>query len=58
MWQNSMTIKTIVSTNGIEQATTAPARKPRLKKLTKRTIINASSSDFVNSAIFSSTTIG
>ena len=53
-----MTIKTIVSTNGIEQATTAPARKPRLKKLTKRTIINASSSDFVNSAIFSSTTIG
>ena len=29
----------------MEHATTAPARKPRLKKLTKRTIMNASSND-------------
>ena len=48
----------MVNTSGIEHATTAPARKPRLKKLTKRTIAKASCNDLVNSAIFSSTTAG
>ena len=40
----SMNTKTIASTSGIEQATTSPARRPRLTKLTMRTITTASNS--------------
>lgn len=43
----SMNTKTIASTSGIEQATTSPARRPRLTKLTMRTITTASNSAWV-----------
>src|SRR4029077_15584669 len=44
------------STSGIEHATTTPARIPRLKKLTARTIAIASQSALVNPPTASSTT--
>src|ERR1700738_3006355 len=46
------------STSGIEQATTTPARRPRLTKLTPRTIAIASHSALVKPPTASSTTTG
>ncbi|MNN43371.1 hypothetical protein D3C81_1576050 [compost metagenome] len=43
----SMNTNTIASTNGIEQATTRPARMPRLTKLTASTITTASNNALV-----------
>ncbi len=53
-----MATKVAASTSGIEKATTAPARSPRLMKLTASTIAIASQSALVNSLIDSSTTCG
>src|SRR5271167_2149932 len=46
------------STSGIEQATTTPARRPRLKKLTASTIAIASHNALVKPPTASSTTTG
>ena len=40
-----MNMKTVASTTGIDRATTAPARNPRLKKLIAITMTSASHSD-------------
>ena len=52
----SMPMKVIASTNGMEQATTIPARSPKLTKLTARTMMTASFSALVKPATDSSTT--
>ncbi|KAF1068141.1 MAG: hypothetical protein GAK45_01454 [Pseudomonas citronellolis] len=52
----SMNTKTIASTSGIEQATTSPARTPRLTKLTARTMTMASNSALVKPPTAFSTT--
>ncbi|MNE77275.1 hypothetical protein D3C80_1735770 [compost metagenome] len=52
----SMNTNTIASTSGIEQATTSPARTPRLTKLTSSTITTASNSALVKPPTASSTT--
>ncbi|MNE63144.1 hypothetical protein D3C80_1584750 [compost metagenome] len=52
----SMNTNTIASTSGIEQATTSPARTPRLTKLTARTITTASNRALVKPPTASSTT--
>ncbi len=52
----SMNTKTMASTSGIEQATTNPARKPRLTKLTINTITTASNSALVKPPTAFSTT--
>ncbi|MNQ68305.1 hypothetical protein D3C85_828550 [compost metagenome] len=52
----SMNTNTIASTNGIEQATTSPARTPRLTKLTNSTITTASNNALVKPPTASSTT--
>ncbi|MNO32923.1 hypothetical protein D3C76_229280 [compost metagenome] len=52
----SMNTKTIASTSGIEQATTSPARTPRLMKLTTSTITTASNKALVKPPTASSTT--
>ncbi|MNQ22271.1 hypothetical protein D3C85_354100 [compost metagenome] len=44
-----MTAKVIASTSGIDSATTRPVRRPREKKLTRRTMITASVSTRTNS---------
>ncbi|MCY1241047.1 hypothetical protein D9M72_539300 [compost metagenome] len=44
---SDMARKVIASTSGIDNDTTKPARKPRLMKLTARTITTASKSAFV-----------
>ena len=46
---NSMTGNTIASVSGIDSATTAPARTPRLMKLTAMMIAIACHSDVMNS---------
>ena len=52
----SMNRKTMANTSGIEQATTNPARTPRLMKLTTRTITTASNNALVKPPTASSTT--
>ncbi len=52
----SMNTKTMASTSGIEQATTSPARTPRLMKLTTSTMITASNRALVKPPTASSTT--
>ncbi|MNK95664.1 hypothetical protein D3C87_1159110 [compost metagenome] len=52
----SMNTNTIASTNGIEHATTSPARTPRLTKLTSSTITTASNKALVKPPTASSTT--
>ena len=51
-----MPMKVIASTSGIEQATTIPARIPKLMKLTTRTMMTASFSALVKPATECSTT--
>jgi hypothetical protein len=41
---NSIPVKTIARTSGIDSATTVPARAPRLKKLTASTMAIAAQS--------------
>ena len=53
----SITTKTIASTSGIDSATTAPARSPRLRKLTASTMAIASHSDSMKSPIALSTVV-
>ena len=52
----SMNTKTMASTSGIEQATTSPARTPRLTKLTASTITTASNKALVKPPTASLTT--
>ena len=54
----SIATKTAASTSGMEQATTAPARRPRLRKLTPNTIAIASHSASMKSSTALSTTRG
>ena len=49
---------TTARTSGIESATTAPARNPRLRKLIPKTIATASQRVFMNSLIECSTVTG
>ncbi|KFC62447.1 hypothetical protein FF80_03542 [Devosia sp. LC5] len=58
MPMNSMNTKTSASTIGIEMATTSPARKPRLRKLTTSAMTTASNRDLVKPPTASSTTWG
>ena len=53
-----MVTNTAARTSGIERATTAPARMPRAKRLTPRTIAIASHRAFMNSFTASSTVTG
>ena len=53
-----MTQKTPVKTKGIQKATTKPVRRPRLRKLTTRTMMMASRRVSVKSLIDSLTTCG
>ena len=53
-----MKTNVIASTSGIEQATTSPALKPRLMKLTSSTIATASNSASVKPPTAFSTTAG
>ena len=52
----SMNTNTSASTSGIEHATTSPARRPRLIKLTTSTMITASNSALVKPPTASCTT--
>ncbi|MCY1250778.1 hypothetical protein D3C80_996730 [compost metagenome] len=52
----SMKMNTMASTSGIEQATTRPARIPKLTKLTTSTMITASNKALVKPPTASSTT--
>ena len=54
----SIATKTMTRTSGIDRATTIPARRPRLTKLTASTIATASTSALVNSPMASRTTSG
>ena len=54
----SMHTKVIASTSGIDNATTVPVRKPRLRKDTTRTMTTASLSEATNRLIDSRTTSG
>ncbi|MNZ82897.1 hypothetical protein D3C78_1016090 [compost metagenome] len=51
-----MKMNTMASTSGIEQATTRPARIPKLTKLTTSTMITASNKALVKPPTASSTT--
>ena len=53
---NSINTNTSASTSGIEIATTSPARRPRLIKLTASTITTASNSALVKPLTATSTT--
>ncbi len=53
-----MKTKVAASTSGMAIATTRPARRPRLRKLTTSTITTASNSALVKPPIASSTTAG
>ena len=53
-----MTTKVMASTSGIDSATTSPARRPRLTKLTTSTMATASNSARVKPPTASSTTTG
>ena len=55
---NCITTKVIASTSGIVSATTSPARRPRLTKLTTSTMATASNSARVKWPTASSTTTG
>ena len=56
--EKAITAKTMASTSGIEMAMMAPARRPRLIRLTARTIAIASHSASMNSSTACSTVTG
>ena len=58
MPEYSMKTKVAASTSGMAMATTRPARRPRLRKLTTSTITTASNSALVKPPTASSTTAG
>ena len=58
MPEYSMKTKVAASTSGMATATTRPARRPRLRKLTTSTITTASNSALVKPPTASSTTAG
>ena len=58
MPEYSMNTKVAASTSGMAMATTRPARRPRLRKLTTSTIATASNRARVKPPIASSTTAG